>query len=129
MTRSSLARLVGIAVGITVSLAGPVMALAHARAHSEAIEHASHHGVTTPAESLHPSIGDGGHDGEHAHPRLDPSVFTRSVKDLPAVRSPTVAFADASIVTVQVQDAPAPTESPPHRASTSPPQSRAPPVL
>ena len=129
MIRSSLLRLIAIAFAGSASLATPTAAVAHGYAHSEAAEHAQQHASGTAHEAEHPAASGHEHDEDHAHPRLDPSAFTRVVKDLPAIRTEVVTVTLADVVFRESLDAPEPNESPPERPGTSPPQSRAPPAL
>jgi hypothetical protein len=128
MIRSSLLHLLALAAGLSVSLTGPAVSLAHGHAHSEAIEHATHHDHDVEIPD-HPTVGAGDHDQDHAHPRLEPSAFSRAVKDIPAVQSEAVTIALADVELGDSKDAPEPNESPPDRPALSPAHSRAPPAL
>ena len=129
MIRSPMARLLAFALAGSASLATPTAALAHGHAHREAAEHAQQHASGTAHETDHPAVSAHEHDGDHAHPRLDPSALTRVLKDLPAIRTEVVTVTLAEVVFRESADAPEPNESPPERPGTSPPPSRAPPVL
>lgn len=129
MIRSSTVRFLALAVGLIAPLTAPAVSYAHGHAHSEAAEHAAHHAADTATLTDHPTVRAHEHDEDHGHPRLDPSAFTRVLKDLPAIRKEAVTIAVADVVFRETTDAPDPNESPPDRHGTSPPQARAPPVL
>ena len=128
MIRSSLLRLLALAAGLSASLTGPAVSLAHGHAHSEAVEHATHHDHDTEIPD-HPTVGADDHDQDHAHLRLEPSAFSRVVKDLPAMRAEAVAIVLVEVELGESRDAPEPNESPPDRPTVSPAHSRAPPAL
>jgi hypothetical protein len=129
MIRSPMVRLLALAAGLSASLAGPALTLAHGHAHSEAVEHAAHHATSASSESHDPSIGASEHEQDHGHPRLDPSAFARLVKGAPAIHSEAVSISLSPLKRVHTADAPEPNETPPDRPGVSPPQSRAPPTL
>jgi hypothetical protein len=121
-------RVLAIVSGLAMSLAAPAMALAHGHAHAELLEHAeeAHH-------ALHAGEGvaivdvDSQHNG-HAHPAVDPGVFSRLAQWLPALAAPHGAYDFVDLGQGTLAEPPAPFESPPGPAANTPAQPRAPPA-
>jgi hypothetical protein len=124
-----LRRLIRLFAGLYMVLMAPALALAHGHAHTELVEHSheSHHrgdGSDTGSELTSPSENDG-----HAHPTVDPGVFSRLSHVLP-VAPPTVPALELVLLRDgSASHRPAPFESPPEPLRTRPQQPRAPPLL
>jgi len=129
MLRRLIRSFVAPCAGLCVALMAPALALAHGHAHAEVVEHSheSHDkidGSDSGAAVSNPSE----HEG-HAHPTVDPGVFSRLGHVLP-IAPPSAP--DLELVLLREGHAsprPAPFESPPDPVSTRPQQPRAPPLL
>ncbi len=129
MLRRLIRLFVAPCAGLCMAIVAPALALAHGHAHAELVEHSheSHHDVdgsdaggvlSNPSE----------HDG-HAHPTVDPGVFSRFGHVLPIAPPPVPVLELVLLREGTASPCPAPFESPPDPVGTRPQQPRAPPLL